>query len=117
LRILGFEKHWEKLARHSYTTFRFPRKDKDWYVGERVKIVVNPRSKRRRELGVAEIKDKTKRWLGRSSSKCPCPTEDEAVEDGFKDAEEMRRWMREHYGGRVEQEPMNKLSLSWIEKC
>lgn len=50
MRILGFSKHWAKLDNPEFTTFRFPRKDKDWQIGETVKIVIKPRSKGGGEL-------------------------------------------------------------------
>jgi len=34
MRILGVSKKWDKLQRPEWTTFRFARKDKDWYEGE-----------------------------------------------------------------------------------
>jgi len=56
MRILGFSKKWAKLNNKLlFTTFRFPRKDKDWEIEEVVQIVYKPRSKEREPLGIARI--------------------------------------------------------------
>lgn len=56
MRILGFSQKWHKLNNGIlFTTFRFPRKDKDWEIEEVVQIVYKPRSKQREPLGIARI--------------------------------------------------------------
>jgi len=51
MRILGVSKKWDKLKNEMlFTTFRFPRKDRDWAVEEVVQLVYKPRSKEREIL-------------------------------------------------------------------
>lgn len=73
MRILGFSrKDWinhltskPKLEEDKFTTFRFERRDEDWRVGEQVQVVYKPRRKGGGEvLGVAEIINKERRWVG-----------------------------------------------------
>ena len=110
MRILGFSKKWGKLRRGSFTTFRFPRKDKDWFVGEKVRVVFKPRSKDgREELGVAKIVNKELRDLYRVGV-----AEAEAINDGFENIEDMGEWLDKTYGRRWLNEPMNKLTLKWV---
>ena len=130
MRILGFSKKWNKLGETTFTTYRFPRKDKDWQVEEVVQVVYKPRSKDREIQGVAriirkQIKDLNKRW-----SYYPLPsfpntpemiTPEEAREDGFTgmhgggDTEKMRRFFIDTYGYRKCEEPISKLTLYWLE--
>lgn len=117
MRILGFSKRWDKLNQLEFTTFRFPRKDKDWEVGELVQIVYKPRRKGGGEmLGIAEIVGKGIRDMTRSiGSTFPQITIDEAKEDGFVNYIEMRGWLNKTYGKhRVFYKPMNKLTLKRI---
>jgi len=118
MRILGFSKEWNKLKDDTFTTFRFARKDKDWDIGEKVQIVLNPRSKYRQLLGVAEIINKEPRWIAYREEKTrhgiALVSRDEAIADGFKNRAEMNAWMRDKYGERYQNEPMNKLTLRWI---
>jgi hypothetical protein len=112
MRILGFSKHWPKLDTFEFTTFRLPREDKDWHVGEVVQIVIRPRSKDREVLGIATIVSKEVRW-GRE---CPfrepkAITEQEAIEDGFNSLEEMRQWLTAAHGARFRGQ-INKLVLN-----
>ena len=132
MRILGFSKLWSKLDNDlSFTTFRYPRKDRDWEVEEVVKVVFKPRSKDRKELGIARIirkdkKDTSKRWSYYPSFQKNTPDmidPSEAEADGFTgmhgggDVTKMLDFFRESYGYRFYQEPiMNKLTLYWIEK-
>jgi len=132
MRILGFSKKWDKLNNSIlFTTFRFARKDKDWQVGEQVKIVYKPRSKGGGEvLGVAKIIGKTKRSVGIYGDKTgrPLITDKEAIADGFPGYEkkfgveikpifQMWEFLWDAYGGeRLLNEPMNKLTLRWIER-
>ena len=133
MRELGFSKKWGKLNSETlFTTFRFPRKDKDWQVEEAVKIVFKPRSKEREVLGIARIirkepKDLNKQFNyyvgGYSTPNTPDTiTPDEAEDDGFTgmhgggDTEKMRKFFIDTYGYSKCREPINKLTLYWIER-
>lgn len=137
MRILGFSKKWPKLHldepiedRPPFTTFRMPRRDKDWSVEEVVQVVYKTRTKDREVLGVARIirkqpKDLNKRW-----SYYPLPsypntpdmiTPKDAEEDGFTgmhgggDIEKMTKFFWDSLGySRCMSEPINKLTLYWI---
>ena len=132
MRILGFNKKWTKLNNEIlFTTFRFPRKDKDWQVEEVVQIVYKPRSKEREPLGVARIirkqpKDLNKRfryytggWIEPNTPDTITPNE--AEDDGFTgihgggDLEKMRQFFIDTYGYSKCKEPINKLTLYWVE--
>jgi len=114
MRILGFEKKWPKLQNDSFTTFRFPRRDNDWYVSELVQIVIKPRSKNREELGIARIVNKVPRIiLPPYKYDYRNITEAEAIADGFPDVKAMQEWMWDRYKGRLVEGPMNKLTLVW----
>jgi len=109
MRMLGFSKRWDKLNQGEFTTFRFPRKDKDWEVGEMVRIVLRPRSKDREVLGVAEIVEKKPK---------PCCTisDEEARKDGFRSWIDMHRWLVAVYRmPEISSLTMNKLTLRWVE--
>lgn len=120
MRVLGFSETWPKLEQDTFTTFRFPRKDKDWYVGEVVKVVYQPRRKGGGDfLGIAEILKSEKRDILRLDLKRAGPvTEVEARLDGFESFSAMQAWLNERYGiDRLWDEPMQKLTLSWREKA
>ena len=110
MRILSFTKMWDKLERNIFTTFRFPRKDKDWLKGEVVRVFYKQRSPERRELGTAEIIDKEPKNILEDV------TGIEAKEDGFQSISDMAIWMRKSYGDRIEKELMNCLTLKWIKR-
>lgn len=124
MRILGFSKKWDKLNQSEFTTFRFPRRDKDWAIGESVQIIYHPRSKDREFLGIAEIINMGKRamaWHGDMTGEIKV-TNEEAIEDGFDNTLgitggayfSMWEFLWEYYGGRrLLKEPMNKLTLAW----
>ncbi len=130
MRILGFSKKWDKLDKDLFTTYRFPRKDRDWEVEEVVQIVYKPRSKEREPLGVARIirkesKDLNKRFnyfVGgySESNTSDTITPDEAESDGFTgmhgggDTEKMRQFFIDTYGYSKCKDPINKLTLYWI---
>lgn len=125
MRILGFSKKWDKLNRLEFTTFRFARNDKDWQINEQVKIKIKPRSKGGGTLlGIAKIINKETRRIDhfRASPSIPYSgfvTEEEAMTDGFVNAKEMLDWLDKsyHYDDRwVFGEPMNKLTLQWIQR-
>jgi len=114
MRILGFEKKWPKLQKNNFTTFRFPRKDRDWQTGEEVQIVYKPRSKEREILGIARIINKDERqFLSFGQFEI---MDEEARDDGFTGYIEMKDWFFKRYGDRIFDEPMNKLTLTWVMK-
>ena len=125
MRILGVSQKWPKLKSDLWTTFRFPRKDTDWAVGEVVQVVYKPRSKERDVVGIARIirkesKDLNKRWQSPNTPDMITPSE--AAEDGFPgmhncgDTEKMRRFFIDTYGySRSSKELINKLTLYWIK--
>ena len=106
MRVLGFSERWNKLDDHCFTTFRFPRKDKDWQVGEVVQLVFKPRSPKREILGTATIVSIEKVLVLMAISNR------EAVEVGFTNIGAFQKWMVERYPlKRLQEEPMNKLTL------
>lgn len=129
MRELSFSQLWPKLAKPRCTTFRFTRKDKDWYVGETVKVLYKARSpKDRSVLGVAVIVnkeprwvvDRTKTWLTDEMAitlhgNCLIVTNTEAQADGFKEHQDMAEWVTVTHRGRNYDEPMNKLTLAWTQ--
>lgn len=50
MRIISFSRMWDKLQDDEFTTFRFPRKDKDWYKNEKVQVYYKNRSPHRQSL-------------------------------------------------------------------
>ncbi len=108
MRIIGFSKKWSKLKKDRFTTFRCQRRDHDWELNESVQVVYHPRSKEREILGVAQIVDKESVWIDDI-------TELEAELDGFGNLNEMIGWLSITNSDRVQNEPMNKLTLQWIQ--
>ncbi len=105
MRVLGFSKKWDKLSNIEFTTFRFPRKDRDWATGEEVQIIVKPRRKGGGEkLGTARINYK-------EFVRIRDITEDEAIKDGFHSTFEMWLWLKKPAG----KKPINKLTLRWLD--
>ena len=103
---------WDKLKQPEFTTFRFPRKDSDWQVGETVQVFFRNRSPNREKLGEAVIVSKELKVTGRPDTDI---TDDEAIADGFSDVRNMEQWLISTYGIRkVCEEKMNKLTLRWI---
>jgi len=124
MRILGFSKKWDKLTNNTFTTFRFKRRDRDWEVGEIVKVFYKPRRKGGGEFfGTAKIVSKEQRamaWHGDKTGLTKILNE-EAIEDGFSDEGNkiayfsMWEFLFDNYGGeRLLNEPMNKLTLIWL---
>lgn len=110
MRILGFCKKWPKLQKPKFTTFRFPREDRDWGVGEVVQVVYKPRSKGREYLGNAQI-------IKVEVNHMEAISDTEAQIDGFKDARDMNIWFQNTYGNDDRwffHYPMNKLTLRWV---
>ena len=104
MRILGYTKKWDKLYKPIHTTFRFPRKDKDWYEGEILQEVFKPRSPRREFIQFAVVIKKELKLLADI-------TQDEAVEDGFINRYAMFEWLQITYKGKDMFRPINKLTL------
>ena len=119
MRILGFSEHWAKLGQDTFSTFRFPRRDRDWYVNEPVQIIYKPRQKGGGEkLGIAEIIAKEPRWTKpKLRDDIPDITQEEAMADGFEDLRTMWEWILKTYDiRRLLREPMNKLTLRWLNE-
>lgn len=104
MRIIGFEKHWPKLDEPIFTTFRFSRKDKDWYVGEEVQVVIRPRQRDRQPMFNATIISKEARQIATI-------TDIEARTDGFSNFAEMYNWLVGKYNRFGPRCTMNKLTL------
>lgn len=117
MRIIGFSQQWPKLQQAEFTTFRFPRKDRDWERGEKVQVRYKPRSPKCKVLGIAEIVAKAEKLVSVWS-----PDENgnglsciEAIKDGFVDRHDMLLWLTKTYGpNKWQDEPMNKLTLRWL---
>lgn len=116
MRILGFSERWPKLEADQFTTFRFERKDRDWEAGEKVQVVLFPRTKHLSHLGVAEIIAKEPRCMYGSRLAYPRVSDEEAVVDGFPDYSRMWLFLAEHHGIRRLVEPINKLTLRWASR-
>ena len=127
MRILGFSQKWPKLNNELLvTTFRYPRRDRDWEVEEVVQVVYKPRSKERQPLGIARIirkqeKDLSKKFyvFGGVDHSPNVITPVEAYEDGFThmgggDNEAMRKFLRDY--SQENPDIINKLTLYWIER-
>ena len=108
MRIMGFSEMWPKLQQQEFTTFRVPRKDKDWWTGELVQIVYRPRSRNRKLICLAEIHQKNPITF-------KAVTEEEAKADGFSSTFEMWQWLQGAHAGITMDTPINKLYLSKIE--
>jgi len=132
MRILGFSQMWPKLKEDQFTTYRFPRKDKDWQIEEVVQVVFKPRTKDRVILGIARIIRVTQKDINNQWSYYPSPSKPntpdmitpwEAEEDGFEgqhgggDVDKMRKYFQDAHGyTRCDKEMINKLQLYWIER-
>ena len=115
MRVLGFQKKWDKLSNPEFTTFRFQRLDADWQVGEMVQVYFKSRSPQREKLGIAEIINKERRELDPFSSvyNIPIVTEEEANADGFVSLRAMADYMERQYG--LDYISLfNKLTLRWF---
>ena len=118
MRILGFSKKWQKLSNQTFTTFRFPRKDKDWQVGEVIQVVYKPRSPFFREiLGTATIISKEQKLVFSGRDPIMAIGDRAAIEDGFANIAAFQVWMMEKYPlKQLQEEPINKLTLKWIRR-
>ena len=118
---MGFQKQWinqvtqqPKMASDSFTTFRFPRKDRDWEVGEVIQIVMNPRTKKRIPLGEAMIVTKEPRSL--IGGKAHSITNDEARLDGFRLATELVDFLLKGKPIQYWASHPNRLTLRWLKR-
>jgi hypothetical protein len=106
MRILGFSQKWLKLSLPTFTTFRLPRKDKDWFTGEDVQIVFLPRSKKRKILGIGTILSVETMVFDRI-------TELEAFLDGFENQRDMLRWLSKTHHGFTNTSLINKITVGY----
>lgn len=115
MRELGMSEMWPKLQAENFTTFRFPRKDRDWEVGENVKVVYKPRSRERKVLGIAWIRTvEPRRLLESNESNIPAISEAEAIADGFNSYSAMLGWLATH--NNLSGVEINKLTLRWFKR-
>jgi len=115
VRILGFSKKWPKLQQEEFTTFRLPRRDRDWEEREQVQVVYRPRGKDREPLGTALIIKKETRHFFDGQPGGKELSHKEAMDDGFISSGDMMLWMLKAHGDRVYSEPLNKLTLKWLK--
>jgi len=117
-----------KLQEPEFTTFRLPRKDKDWREKEIVLIVYKPRGKNREVLGTAKIITKEPKYffyIPHGLFKERIINDKDAKRDGFQSSHEMYLAMIKMHGhekidgsflvtgpydGRI-----NKLTLRWMK--
>lgn len=111
MRILGFATDWPKLAQPRFTTFRFERRDRDWFNGEVVQIRVKHRSKGGGIIKGTAIIETKERKDGQYFI-----TDAEAKEDGFASKVEMWRWLLKAHTPEQMVRPLNKLTLVWIKR-
>ncbi len=107
MRIMSFTEKWPKLhlelpieQRPEFTTFRYPRGDMDWWIGEVVQVYFKNRSPKREKLGIAKIVRGVRRELDPyfADEGVAMITEAEAVEDGFADVQSMVKFLEKQYG-------------------
>ena len=100
MRIMSFSQRWPKLLKDEFTTFRYPRADKDWCVGECIQVYYKNRSPQRERICIAEIINKEIRELepAFATPDTPLVTEEEAKEDGFESRIHMVQFMEKQYG-------------------
>jgi len=114
MRIISFTEKWDKLNQDIFTTFRYPRKDKDWFLGEIVQVYYKNRSPKRELIGKAEIIDKQRRTMNWTDNPAFI-TNREAKEDGFMDRNDMEKFIISQYGLNYPSW-FNKLTLKWVEQ-
>ena len=121
MRIMGFQKQWvnqltgkPKLSGNRFTTFRFPRKDRDWEVGETVQIVMKPRTKERIPLGEAIIVTKEIKCL--IGGKANSISNDEARMDGFYWAIDLVDFITKGKPLSIWELHPNRLTLRWTRR-
>lgn len=110
MRVLGFSQKWGKLEQDTFTTFRLPRRDRDWTVRENVRIVCYPRSPKHEFLGLAQIIEK-------ETKPAASITNQEAIEDGFPGGRvEMWCWLFKAQANFSLAMEINKLTIKWENK-
>lgn len=123
MRELGFSRlDWmnyntglPKLVQNGFSTFRFTRRDRDWEVGETVRVVYKPRSKADRSvLGEAIITSKTAKALTPVTG-YKSITLLEAKADGFQSLADMKQYLFLTILS-FELYTVNKLSLKWLKR-
>lgn len=115
MRIISFSKRWDKFQQTEFTTFRYPRGDKDWYVGEEVQVYFKNRSPQRERLGVAKIIGKEQRELDPFFAVgVSLITDAEVIADGFSNLRAMIDYMEKTYGLDYIS-CFNKLTLRWVK--
>ena len=106
------------MSNPEFSTFRYPRGDKDWYVGEQVQVFFNSRSPQREKLGIAQLIMIEDRELDPWSSKqsvIALITDKEAFEDGFPGGRmEMIEYMEKTYGCDYISR-FHKIILRWLK--
>ena len=112
MRIIGFSIEWPKLEQDEFTTFRFQRKDRDWYIGEAVQVRIKPRSKGGGiRKGVAVIMHKENKGIADSYT----IKDAEAIADGFPGGiSEMWGWLIKSHSTEQLVRPLHKLTLKWV---
>lgn len=110
MRIMSFSQKWDKLYTLRFTTFRFARKDKDWYVGEVAQVWYKTRSPEREYIGEAVIVDKERLRLSFNTLK-----DGEAKADGFASKGDMLSWLYRKHGRKrfLNESYINKLTLEY----
>ncbi len=117
MRVLGFSKvDWRNYETHQdskmlqpeFTTWRWPRKDRDWELGEHVQVVIRPRIPQRLILGEAVI-------VTIESKDSYLITEREARVDGFEGQGALTLYlMKERYARKIDRNlNPHKLTLRW----
>jgi hypothetical protein len=110
MRILSYTQRWDKLKKPIHTTFRYPRKDKDWYEGEIVQEVYKTRSPNREVLQKAKIIKKEPKQLVDI-------IHEEAIADGFINLYAMFEYLQKAHKGKDIHKPINKLTIKIIGAC
>ncbi len=118
MRILGFSKvDWRNYITHEqskmlqpeFTTWRWPRKDRDWYADEVVSVVVKTRSPHRLVLGEAEI-------ISVDSKEDYEITDVDAMADGFLESHGLKLYLMQERRARSIPSAArpNKITLRWL---
>ena len=127
MRILGFSrKDWmnyltntPKLKEKEFTTFRVPRKDRDWKRMEKVQVVLHPRSPKREILELAIIIEKAPKfffYMPNGLFEERIITDVEAKRDGFPSSHLMYLAMVKMHGEEKAGGQLNKLTLRWMKE-
>lgn len=117
MRILGFSRidwqnfdtHGPKMVALKFSTWRWARRDTDWYMGELVQVVLKPRSNERVVLGTAGLSSVQPRELYSI-------TDEEARADGFGQSWELRSYLStERYRRKLKYgHTLNKIVVEWL---